>query len=190
MTRAINEGTLLQVFAVGIPLFAFSVVGPWALSLLLGRDWSMVNTIFPFVAASALLQAVYSLPSAAMAVWGRNWSLAAFNSLHVGLFFTAGLMLVPHLGIIGYGVSELLVFPICVLLLQRLCATMLPELPIAPSLAWAVGFGPAMFWRQLGGWSLAGVFLPALMPQARMALTQSWERARVLLWRRHADFSN
>jgi O-antigen/teichoic acid export membrane protein len=187
-TRAVNEGTSLQVFAVGVPLFAFAFVGPPALPLLLGRDWSMVSPIFPFVAASALMQAVYSLPAMAMRVRGRNWSMALFASLHVGLFFAAGLALVPHLGIIGYGVSEMLAFA-AYALLYRLCATMLPELRIGPSLIWAVGFGAALFWQRFGPWLSAAAFLPALLPQARMALTQCWARGRTLWGRRRPDLS-
>ena len=105
-----------------------------------------------------------------------------------GLFFAAGLALVPHLGIIGYGVSEILAFA-AYALLYRLCATMLPELRIGPSVSWAVGFGAALFWQRFGPWLSAAVFLPALLPQARMALTQCWARGRTLWGRRRPDLS-
>jgi len=157
LTKALTEGMQLQVLALGPFLLGFVLVGPWLLPPMLGARWAPVMQIFPFIALGYLINALFSLHSSALYVIRRNWEVALFHLFHIGLFAGGAWLLVPRLGFIGYGWSEviaLLGYPIIHLQIVKYVGR--PRYLLAG--IWALAFAVALFWQQIG----ITAFLPLL----------------------------
>jgi O-antigen/teichoic acid export membrane protein len=178
--QAINEGTILQVFALALPIAIFGFLSPFVLGHAFGKDWAAVTSIFPFIATSAIISAIFALPCSALMVRGNNWPVVWFGCLYVLFFLLASLLFVPRLGLLGYGLAELVAYP-AYLLLYAACARVLPGLDFRSSLIWACAFIAVIFWTRLGIVVLICAALPALMAQSRYSLFACWSRVRALI---------
>jgi len=157
LTKAITDGMHLQVLALGLLFLGFVLIGPWLLPILLGERWAPVMQIFSFVALGYLVNALFSLHSSALYVVRRNWEVAFFHLFHIVLFAGGALLLVPRLGIIGYGWSEviaLLSYPM--IHFQVIKYVGKPQYLLAGM--WALAFALALFWQWIG----IAAFLPLL----------------------------
>jgi len=63
--------------------------------------------ILPFVAAGALINSVFVLEASALFVEGRQWVVTRSYLWHVIILVVGTAILVPSLGIVGYGWAEL-----------------------------------------------------------------------------------
>jgi len=157
LTKAITDGMRLQVLALGVLFLGFVLIGPWLLPILLGERWAPVMQISSFVALGYLVNALFSLHSSALYVVQRNWEVAFFHLIHIILFAGGALLLVPRLGIIGYGWSEviaLLSYPIIHFQLVKYVGN--PKYFLAG--IWTLAFAIALFWQWIG----IAAFLPLL----------------------------
>lgn len=170
IAAAVADGMRIQVLAVGLAMVSFSLIAAWLIPLAFGRDWSAVATIFPFVAAGYLVNAVFSLHSSALYVLGRNWDVTLFHLVHVALFAGAAILLVPRIGLLGYGWAELAALAGYVVI-HVLANRALGALEVGLCLAWALGLALPLFAPILGLWVWLG---PALV----LALPDTWKTAR------------
>ncbi|MDD3653295.1 MAG: oligosaccharide flippase family protein [Desulfotomaculaceae bacterium] len=108
LKQALEEAMVLQVLALGPLLASFACITPWVLPVLFGERWNAVLYIYPFIAVSYLLNAVFSMHSSVLYVLQRNGEVTWFHIAHVLLFAGGTLLFLPRLGLIGYGVAELL----------------------------------------------------------------------------------
>ncbi|MBI5162290.1 MAG: oligosaccharide flippase family protein [Magnetospirillum sp.] len=179
LARAVAEGTRLQVLAVGPLLVVFSAAAPWLVPLAFGRDWTPAAAVFPFLALASLVNTVFSLSSAALAVVGANAPVARFHALHVAILAAAALVLVPRFGLTGYGLAEaaaLISYPA----LYRSATLRLGGLGLGAGVAWAAGFALALFAGSLGPLAWAGPAVVAVLPETRRTLATWWEQWRAL----------
>jgi O-antigen/teichoic acid export membrane protein len=116
LRRSITEGMSLQAFAVGLPLTAFAAIGPLVLPRLFGSRWDPSFRIFPFLALSYLLTAVFNLHVSVLALLRHNFQLMRFYAVHVLAFALSAALLIPRLGYIGYGWAEVAGFAAYLLL--------------------------------------------------------------------------
>jgi O-antigen/teichoic acid export membrane protein len=107
LRRSITEGIRLQTIAVGLPLAFFAVIAPFALSKIFGPRWNPALAVFPFIAFSYLVNAVFSLHSSVLYLLQKNWDVTWFHCVHIVLFAGATALLVPRLGFPGYGWAEI-----------------------------------------------------------------------------------
>jgi O-antigen/teichoic acid export membrane protein len=157
LIKAITEGMRLQVLALGLLYLGFVLIGPWLLPILLGERWTPVMQIFPFIALGYLVNALFNLHSSALYVVRRNWEVAFFHLIHIILFVGGALILVPRLGIIGYGLGEviaLLSYPI--IHFQVIKYVGKPGYLLAG--VWTSAFAISFFWQ----WAGIAAFLPLL----------------------------
>ncbi len=105
--RMMQKGARLQLFALGPAFLLLSVLGPPLLPKLLGARWSSALLVLPFVAAGALINSVFVLEASALFVEGRQWIVTRSYLWHVAILLTGTAILVPSLGIVGYGWAEL-----------------------------------------------------------------------------------
>lgn len=163
MTRAIGEGMLLQVLAIGPLLVGFGLVAPWAIPLALGRTWDAVAQIYPFLAFGLLTNALFSLHSSVLYTLGRNWDVVVFHLVHTALLAAAAWFLTPDLGVLGYGWAEVAAIASYSVVhgsvVQRVGR---PAYGLAA--IWWAGFALALFEPYLGWWALGGLLVPALTP--------------------------
>ncbi len=105
--RSTLEGALkLQILALGPLLCLFALVAPVVVPQLLGSRWTASLRVYPFVAAGVLVNSVYNLQASALFVTGQQWMVLRAYALHVALMGWGTWMLLPRLGILGYGLAE------------------------------------------------------------------------------------
>jgi polysaccharide biosynthesis protein len=99
----------LQIVTLGPLLCAFALAGPFAVRHVMGARWTPSLALYPFVAAGVLANSVYNnLQAAALFVLGRQWTVMWSYLTHVALLGVGARLLLPRLGIAGYGWAELL----------------------------------------------------------------------------------
>jgi PST family polysaccharide transporter len=161
----VGEGMQLHVLCVGLPLTAFSLVGPWLIPRLMGEQWGPVAQLVPLVAIGFLVNAVFGLHSCVLQIYERNWDVAAFNVVLMVLLFGGSAVLVPRLdaGYLGYGWAEVMTIPaylVIHILLRRQVGA--PDSRVA--LVWTAGLSLLMLHPWLGWGAVAGAGLVLLWP--------------------------
>ncbi len=105
---ALERALYWQVITLGPLLAAFALLGPFIVRHVMGTRWMPALAVYPFVAAGVLVNSVYNLQASALFVMGRQWLVMCSYAMHVTLLGAGTLLLVPRLGIAGYGWAELL----------------------------------------------------------------------------------
>jgi O-antigen/teichoic acid export membrane protein len=116
LRRSITEGMRLQTLAVGLPLAGFAIIAPYVMPRAFGVRWNPALRVYPFIALSYLASSAFNLHSSVLYLLRRNWSVTAFHAVHVLLFAGTAALLVPRMGILGYGCAEVITLASYVLL--------------------------------------------------------------------------
>ena len=106
--KTLERAIGLQIVTLGPLLCAFSLAGPFAVRHVMGARWTPSLAVYPFVAAGVLANSVYNLQASALFVLGRQWTVMWSYLTHVALLGVGTQLLLPRLGIAGYGWAELL----------------------------------------------------------------------------------
>lgn len=168
LAQAIAEAAEVQVLLVGLPLLAFSFLGPWVIPALFGPAWMPVVTLFPFVALGYLLNSVFNMHSSALYVLRRNFEVTVFHVVHVFLFAgTAWLLVGSSLGPLGYGWAEVVALGSYFVIYRETVKAVGP-LDHSVALTWSFALGLALFWPFMAPL--------ALLPFLALALSRSRKR--------------
>ncbi|MEM7624864.1 MAG: oligosaccharide flippase family protein [Planctomycetota bacterium] len=173
----LGEGMRLHVLTVGLPLLAFSLVGPWLIPLLMGDEWRPVANLVPLMAIGFMVSAVFGLHTAVLQIYERNWDVAIFNAVMMAVLLGASAVLVPRMGVMGYGWAELMTLPTYLLIhvfLYRQVGT--PDYRVA--LVWTAGLGLLMLHPWLGWSSFAAAGLVLLWPATWTHLRGHFEQIK------------
>ncbi len=180
LRRALEEAMALQVLAVGPFLAGFAVVSPWVVPLLFGERWRLTLVIYPFVAFGVLVNTVFNMHSSVLYVLKRNQDVGAKNAAHVVLLAAAAAWLVPVLGLVGWGVAEIVAmlgYVVIHLYVRRLFA-----IDYRRALLWLVAFSPPLFASAAPGLLGLALWIPAVVvpftPPARRQLGEYWAQLR------------
>jgi len=106
LRQSITEGMRLQTLAVGLPLAGFAIIAPYTIAHAFGTRWEPAIRVYPFIALSYFASSVFNLHSSVLYLLKRNWSVTAFHAVHVFLIAGSAVLLVPRMGILGYGWGE------------------------------------------------------------------------------------
>lgn len=108
LSRAVSEGMFLQILGVAPLLAAFAVTSGWLVPALLGTSWDETVTVFPPIAAAAVLIAFMSMQSSLLYVVGRGTDVLLANLASLVLL-TAGAAAAIRLwdSPVAYGIGEL-----------------------------------------------------------------------------------
>jgi PST family polysaccharide transporter len=169
VARAVAHGMGLQVLAVGPMLALFGAVGAWVVPLMIGDRWAPVFLVFPFVALGALVNAAFTLHTAALVTLGKNRELALFHLAHAMLLAIAALVFVPRIGFLGYGVAEIVAlagYGVAHAAVVRVAG----PLDYRIALTWLVAIGSTLFAPRYGALCLLGLVVIALSPASYTAL--------------------
>jgi PST family polysaccharide transporter len=107
LRKSIEEAMRLQTIAVGLPMASFAIVGPVLLLLIFGKDWTSALQVFPFIAIGYLSNSIFSLHSSVLYLLGKNLEVTWFHVTYVLILGVSAFLLVPSLGIVGYGWAEI-----------------------------------------------------------------------------------
>jgi O-antigen/teichoic acid export membrane protein len=163
----------LQALAVGLPLAGFALAAPQIIPRLFGDEWTPALNVFPFVATGFLVAAVFGMHASILYVCRKNLQVTLANAVHVFLFAGAALLLVPRMGLRGYGLSELAAIGSTVVL--HAWVTQLFPVSYRRVLPWFVAFLPPLY-APLVGWPWAA----ALALPAGFAFADRLARGQVL----------
>lgn len=179
LTKAISDGMGLQVLALGPFLAIVSWLGIWFLPLLFGPKWLPAMLVYPFIAASLLANALFNMHSSALYALNRNWEVTVFHIVHIALFTATGWLLIPRLGLIGYGLAE-----ISTIASYGVIHTYLGHDMQTPNYQFAglltLSFGLALFPNQLGWWVVLPLAVVLLLPDTQHKLLDLWKSFRSL----------
>jgi PST family polysaccharide transporter len=98
----------LQIAVLGPVLCLFALAAPWIVPRVFGPRWVPALAVYPLVAAAVLANAVFGVEASALFVFAKQWKVTRAYAVHVGLLGLATFLLVPVLGVQGYGWAELL----------------------------------------------------------------------------------
>jgi O-antigen/teichoic acid export membrane protein len=143
LRRAMEEAMGLQVLAVAPLLAGFAAIAPWLVPALFGEQWDPVLIVYPFIALAYAVNAIFNMPTSVLYVQGRNWNVAVANIVHIVLFAGGSLILVPRLGLLGYGLGEVIALASYAVIHAQV--TKLFSFSYGRSLPWLLGFAPAFF---------------------------------------------
>ena len=173
LRRSITEGMCLQAFAVGLPLTLFAAIGPFVLPRIFGARWDPAFRLFPFLALSYLLIAVFNLHTSVLALLTRNLQLMQFYAVHVILFAASAALFVPMLGYMGYGWAEVMAFVAYYLLHHYICRS-IGNPDYGPALLWfavcSIAIMIAAIPVKLSVAAPLLLLLPLVSPRARASL--------------------
>lgn len=172
LAKAISEGLSLQVMVLGPILGGFGLVAPWIFPLVFGSSWLPVLEVYPFLALFFLFRAGVNLYVYSLYVLRKNWEVAAVFLVHLILLTVVALLLVPHLGLRGYGWAEMAAIPSYVLFLVWF-QFYIGGARYAPAMVWFTAWAVALFSWQLGPWAWVSIAAPLLWSKTRTELLQA-----------------
>ncbi len=105
--QMLERALYLQVVTLGPLLCMFVLLGPYVVRHIIGARWMPSILIYPFAAAGVLVNSVYNLQASALFVVGKQWLVMQSYAVHVALLAATTFVLLPRLGLIGYGWAEL-----------------------------------------------------------------------------------
>ena len=170
LRMVLSEAMHAQVLVLGAVFVLFALAAPVMVPLVLGPAWAPVARVFPFVALGYLVNAVFSLHSAALYMVGRNAAVLTFHLFHVALFAGSALLLVPRVGVMGYGYAECVALLSYALVHYHLVRRIGSPRILLP-LSWGMASALAMFYAELGLLAFSGLVLLPMFPAHRRALT-------------------
>ena len=184
LVRTIEEGTRWQMLPLGVGFVGFVWLAPFAVPLVFGSDWSPVLILLPFVAFGYLTNTLFTLQISGLFVLRRNLEVAAVHLVHVLLFAVTAAVLVPRVGLIGYGYGEIAATAAYILLHVLFSrAVQRPDYRVAG--VWWVAFGAACFVQPVGWWTALPLLIlfasPSFWRQVRELLrrwSEAWTRPR------------
>lgn len=105
---AIEEGSLLELLALAVPFAMFSATAHWSIPLMFGRQWASSVPLYSLLALATLLSASGLIQVTVLVSRGQNLRVAVSAAIQTAVLILAAIVLVPHLGINGFGVASLI----------------------------------------------------------------------------------
>jgi PST family polysaccharide transporter len=168
-----------QIFLAGLPLLAFSFILPLLEKWGIGRSWHGVTKLYPLLAIAHLVGTFSVLPFCALVILQQRKLMVANSAAQLLTLVAAAVVLTPRLGIIGYGVAEIVAAfasLIAVAGARRLIGPLSATLPILVSAAIVAGFA----WLYIGPVALLPLALLPLSRRVRQFVTRSIAELRAL----------
>ncbi len=102
------EGVLVQVVG-SVPLYASAAfLAPWLVPAAFGRDWAPAAELLGLLAVAASIGTLFNLGPPLLQVRGRNGPVVRLRGLQVTSLLGFTLLLVPSVGVVGYGLAQMI----------------------------------------------------------------------------------
>jgi PST family polysaccharide transporter len=174
LRRALEEAMGAQLLFIGPLLAVFATVAVWVVPAAFGDEWKDTLDVFPFLALHLAGVSLLSAQAAAFYARGRNGDVVTVNLTKFVVAFAAAAVLVPALGVKGYGVALLVSLASLLVSDWRIRRLVRPSYRRAG--LWAAAFCPPMLSPLLEPDVAALLWLPTIVvlatPLARAELRQ------------------
>jgi len=168
-----------QIFLVGLPLLAFSFILPLLEEWGIGRSWHGVTKLYSLLAIAYFIGVFSVLPVCALMILQQRKLMVANSAAQLLTLVAVSVALTPHLGIMGYGVAEIVsafASLIAVAAARRLIGPLSAALPILTGAAMVAGFA----WLYIGPVALLPLALLPLSRRVRQFVAHSIAELRAL----------
>jgi O-antigen/teichoic acid export membrane protein len=168
-----------QIFLVGLPLLSFSFFLPLLEAWGIGRSWHGATKVYPLLAVAYFIGVFSVLPLCALMILQQRKLMVINSAAQLLALVTMALALTPHLGVIGYGVAEIVAASaslIAVAAARRIIGPLSGAFPLLTSAAIVSGFG----WFYIGPVALLPIALLPLSRRVRQFVAHSIAELRAL----------
>lgn len=109
--RAVSKGMSYMALLMTSVCVTFACVSPWLIPFVFGSEWIQSTKIFPLIAFSASVSAIFDLHLATLHAVGRNNIVTLQNLIRIGLIWIFCWLLIPSLGLWGFAIAEMTCLP-------------------------------------------------------------------------------
>jgi O-antigen/teichoic acid export membrane protein len=174
MLAALSEGMRVHLLVLCPIIGVFGLLSPFMIPLVFGQEWGKVVDIFPYIATGYLWFGLFVLHVSALYALGKHGEAAIFHAVHIVLFAGTAWLLVPHYGLVGYGIAELAALLSYAVLALR-THKHIGQPHYALPLAWCMATSSALFYVQLGWWALAPTISVLCLPASWRAVRDAYK---------------
>ena len=107
LAAALEEGTLLLLVVLAVPLVLFGIGAHWVIPDVFGRSWLPAIPLYVLLALWAMLHVPMSVQRTLLFARGRNMPPAITSAIELVIVSLVSLVTVRELGITGYGIATL-----------------------------------------------------------------------------------
>jgi len=107
----ISKGMAYQALVMAPACATFACFATWIIPTFFGKQWLSSTQLFPFIALAACVGAIFDLHNSTLYAAGLNREVAIQNLGYVGSLWVGSALCTPPLGLLGYGVAEILAMP-------------------------------------------------------------------------------
>ncbi len=108
LVRGIEQGMALQLLATAGPILGACVLANWAIPFAFGHEWGPMIPVFAWLAVGRITTAPLTVEFAVLYGASRNTEVAIGTVINLVTTFVLAWLLVPTLGIVGYGVATVI----------------------------------------------------------------------------------
>lgn len=108
LERGLDDGSLLVLMTAALPFAVFGLLARWIVPLVFGAAWTPAIPLYVLVAVASVLGVPTLVQRTVLYAVGRNVQVAASQLVEVLVLAGASVVLVPALGIIGFGWAAVL----------------------------------------------------------------------------------
>ena len=107
LAAALEEGTLLLLVVLAVPLVLFGLSAHWVIPDVFGRSWLPALPLYVLLALWAMLHVPMTVQRTLLYARGRNMPPAVTSAIELVIVSLVSLVAVRELGITGYGIATL-----------------------------------------------------------------------------------
>jgi PST family polysaccharide transporter len=102
---SVEEGSLLQLLALAIPIAAFGIAARWLVPVAFGHEWVKALPVYSLLALATVLGASGFIQTAYLYSRGRNMAVTGAAAIQSVVLAGVAAVLVKPIGLEGYGVA-------------------------------------------------------------------------------------
>lgn len=106
LVRGIEQGMVLQLLMTSVPVLGACVLANWLIPFAFGRQWAPMIPVFAWLAVSRITTAPMTVQFAVLYAASRNTDVALGTLVNLIVTFVLAFLLVPTMGIVGFGVAS------------------------------------------------------------------------------------
>lgn len=102
---SIEEGSLLQMLALGVPFSFFALSARWLVPAVFGHEWKAALPVYSLLALATVLSATGFIQTTFLFSRGRNLAVTGAAAIQSVVLGAVAVVLVRHVGLDGYGIA-------------------------------------------------------------------------------------
>jgi PST family polysaccharide transporter len=184
LRRGLEEGSILQLLALGVPIAAVCANARWIIPTVFGHSWTPAIDVFAILSLVAFLRAPSLIQTTLLYSRGRNMPAVVASVVRQGMIAATVVVFVQHFGATGYGYASACSL-LSVIYVQRVVRRDIVDFSYRRLWPFVVALAPVILlplapmpWALL---MLAPLFLTFTLPGPRESLVHTYELLKLAL---------